>query len=90
MYAAKRRSEAEMYIDLLRASIELSRITYIMRRANVWMQIKPMFAHLIERGLLEKKEVHLRDKRTHFLYQTTEKGLKLIELSNKSNEILQP
>jgi len=90
MYAAKKRSVTEMYVDLLRASIEPTKPHHVMRVANVWSQSREMFPHLIERGLLEKKEVLIRDKRTRFLYQTTEKGLELILLFDKVKEILQP
>jgi len=89
MYAAKRRSETEMYVDLLRASINPTKPHHVMRAANVWAQSQKMLPHLIERGLLEKKEVLIRDRRTRFLYQTTEKGRELIILFNKINEILQ-
>ncbi len=82
----RRRSKSEQAIDILSNAIEPILMTPLLTKANInWGATKSLFMFLEECGFLKRVEPvdpeHRENIRVKFGYQTTQKGLKALELS---------
>jgi predicted transcriptional regulator len=85
-YSRPKRSQNEIYIDLLRAClVEPIGLTAAIRISNLsWKMVKPALRYLVLRGLIHESQVG----RWHIL-QTTMKGKEAVELALKLRAYLQ-
>lgn len=80
-----RRSKSEQAIDILSNAIEPILMTPLLTKVNInWGATKSLFMFLEECGFLKRVEPvdpeHRENIRVIFGYQTTQKGLKALEL----------
>jgi predicted transcriptional regulator len=85
-YSRPKRSQNDIYIDLLRACLpEPIGLTAAIRISNLsWKMVKPALRYLVPRGLIHESHIG----RSHVL-QTTLKGKEIVETALKLRVLLQ-
>ncbi|MEM5872240.1 MAG: winged helix-turn-helix domain-containing protein [Candidatus Aenigmatarchaeota archaeon] len=84
----KRRESLEIVKGLLDYLVEPNSITYIMRKNNLsFEQANSYLNSLIKVGYLEKIESPVQGN-SKYAYQTTEKGLRALEVIKDASEIM--
>ncbi len=86
-----RRSKLEIYLDVIWAiKSGISKPTRIMYESNLsWKPLQRILGSMIDQGLIQEIDVkNGRDKRTHTLYEVTQKGENIIHYFNKGKEFL--
>ena len=86
---SKRRSRLEITLTILSAIMDgVDKPTRIMYAANMsWKPTQRMLSHLVEQGLiLEVPSTKARQSRR--LYKITDKGEKVLDYFDRSNELL--
>ena len=91
-----RRSQLEIITDMLRNAKEPSKKTHIFYKANLPYKLFIKYLKiLINQNLIKTVPFtyinpnRIPDRKTKHLYQSTERGLKLIELMDKMYDILE-
>ena len=86
-----RRSKLEIYLDVIWAiKSGISKPTRIMYEANLsWKPLQRILGSMIEQELIQEIDVKKgKDKRTHTLYEVTQKGENIIHYFNRGKEFL--
>ncbi len=87
MMVNQRRSDIEIIADMLKVGENGAGKTRIMYNANLsYSQIQKYLSFLMKQGFIDKVQVG----NPSVTYQVTENGLKLLELINNIQEMLEP
>lgn len=91
----ERRDKAQIFADIIKVSVQPTKITKILRLANVqYNTFQECIDKLCEAGLLEmipvvKRTRSSRDRRTSYFFKATDRGLRWCKMVDEIYEALE-